>query len=39
MLVGSGLTRAIALIVDITDGIVHLHPLPGSVHTNAHLLA
>ena len=38
VLVGSGVTRAIALIVDITDGIVHLRPLHGSVRTNAHLL-
>lgn len=38
MLVGSGVTRAIALVVDITDGIVHLRPLHGSVSTNAHLL-
>jgi hypothetical protein len=38
VLVGSGVARAIALIVDITDGIVHLRPLHGSVRTNAHLL-
>ena len=38
VLVGSGVTRALALVVDITDGIVHLRPLHGSVTTNAHLL-
>ncbi|MCA1708023.1 MAG: hypothetical protein LC808_34010, partial [Actinobacteria bacterium] len=33
VLVGSGATRAIALVVDITEGIVHLRPLHGSVGT------
>lgn len=38
LLVGSGAARAIALVVDITDGIVHVRPLRGSVTANAHLL-
>ncbi|MBV9141123.1 MAG: hypothetical protein JO115_09420 [Pseudonocardiales bacterium] len=38
LLVASGVTRAIALVTDITDGIVHLRPLHGLVTTNAHLL-
>lgn len=38
LLVGSGAARAIALVIDITDGIVHLQPLRGSVSANIHLL-
>lgn len=38
VLVGSGAARAVALVVDITDGIVHVRPLRGSVSTNAHML-
>ena len=38
ILVGSGAARAVALVVDITDGIVHVRPLRGSVNANAHLL-
>jgi hypothetical protein len=38
LLVGSGVARAVALVVDITDGIVHVRPLRGSVSTNAHML-
>lgn len=38
LLVGSGAARAVALVVDITDGIVHVRPVRGSVTTNAHLL-
>lgn len=36
---GSGAAVAVAVVVDITDeGIVHVHPLSGSVASNAHLL-
>ena len=38
LLVGSGTVRGIALVVDITDGIVHVRPVRGSVTANAHLL-
>ena len=38
LLVGSGVARAAALVVDVTDGIVHVRPLRGSVAANAHLL-
>ena len=38
LLVGSGAARAVALVADVTDGIVHLRPLRGSVAANAHLL-
>ena len=36
---GSGRARAVALVVDITDGIVHVQPLRGSVASHAELLA
>lgn len=36
---GSGEARAVARVVDIVDGIVHVQPMRGSVATNAHLLA
>jgi hypothetical protein len=39
LLVGTGAARAVAQVVDIDDGIVHVRPLRGSVATNAHLLA
>ncbi len=36
---GSGSAVAVAVVVDITDeGIVHVHPLSGSVASNAYLL-
>jgi hypothetical protein len=35
---GSGQARAVAQVVDIVDGVVHLRPLRGSVASNAHLL-
>ncbi len=38
LLVGSGTVRGIALVVDVTDGIVHIRPVRGSVTANAHLL-
>jgi hypothetical protein len=36
---GSGQARAVALVVDVTDGIVHVQPLRGSVASHATLLA
>jgi hypothetical protein len=38
IVVGSGAARAVALVVDVTDGIVHVRPMRGSVTANAHLL-
>lgn len=38
LLVGSGAARGVALVVDITDGIVRVRPLRGSVTANTHLL-
>lgn len=38
IVVGSGVARAVAQVVDIADGIVHVRPLRGSVASNAHLL-
>jgi hypothetical protein len=38
LLVGTGQARAVAQVIDINDGIVHVRPLRGSVATNAHLL-
>lgn len=38
LIVGSGQARAVAQVVDIEDGIVHVRPLRGSVASNAHLL-
>ena len=38
ILVGSGEVRAVAQVVDVSDGIVHVRPLRGSVARNAHLL-
>jgi hypothetical protein len=36
---GSGAAVAVVVVVDVTEeGIVHVHPLPGSVASNAHLL-
>lgn len=37
IIVGSGSVRAVAQVVDITDGIVHVLPFKGSVSNNAHL--
>jgi hypothetical protein len=36
---GSARARAAALVVDVTDGIVHVQPLRGSVASHAALLA
>jgi hypothetical protein len=38
VIVGSGAARAVAQVVEIDDGIVHVRPLRGSVASNAHLL-
>jgi hypothetical protein len=38
LLVGTGRARAVAQVIDINDGIVHVRPLRGSIATNAHLL-
>jgi hypothetical protein len=35
---GSGAAKAVALVVDIVDGIVHVQPRRGSVTSNAQLL-
>jgi len=36
---GSGSAIAVAVVVDITEeGVVHVHPLSGSVASNVHLL-
>ena len=35
---GSGVARAVALVVDVTDGIVHVQPMRGSVASNRRLL-
>ena len=39
IVVGSGAARAVAQVVDIEDGIVHVRPLAGSVASHARLLA
>lgn len=38
VVVGSGAACAVALVVDITDGVVHVQPVRGSVASNAALL-
>lgn len=38
ILVGSGTVRAVAVVADITDGVVHVQPIRGSVARNKHLL-
>lgn len=38
IVVGSGAARAVAQVIDIQDGIVHVRALRGSVASNAHLL-
>lgn len=38
VVVGSGEVRAVAQIVDVADGIVHVRPLSGSVVSNSHLI-
>ncbi|MGI8984100.1 MAG: hypothetical protein ACR2HM_06155 [Acidimicrobiales bacterium] len=39
VVVGAGSVRAIAKVIDVTDGIVHVDPLRGSLAANAHLLS
>ena len=39
LVVGSGMVRAIARVVDVADGIVHVDPVRGSLAANAHLLS
>jgi hypothetical protein len=39
VIVGSGEVRAVAQVIDVADGIVHVRPLRGSVASNAHLLS
>ena len=38
IVVGSGTVRAVATVVDVTDGIAHVRPLKGPVDEHAHLL-
>jgi hypothetical protein len=38
IIVGSGRVRAVAVVVDIVDDIVHVQPLQGSVARNRHLI-
>ena len=38
IIVGSSRTQAVAQVVDISDGIVHVRPLPGSVASHRSLL-
>jgi hypothetical protein len=38
VIVGSGQVRAVAQVIDVVEGIVHVRPLRGSVASNAHLL-
>jgi len=39
IVVGSGVAWAVAQVVDIEDGVVHVRALRGSVASNAHMLA
>jgi hypothetical protein len=38
LVVGSGAVRAVASVVDVVDGIVHVRPLSGPVSKHRHLL-
>lgn len=38
IIAGSSRTQAVAQVVDISDGIVHVRPLPGSVESHRDLL-
>lgn len=38
IVVGSGSVLAVAQVLEVADGIVHVRPLRGSVASNAHLL-
>ena len=39
IIVGSGNARAVALVIDVVDGIAHVQPLRGSVASNRKFLA
>ena len=38
VIAGSGVARAVARVLDVVDGVVHVQPLPGSVSSNAGFL-
>jgi hypothetical protein len=38
IIIGSGAAKAVARVVDVSDGIVHVQPLRGSVASNRQLL-
>jgi hypothetical protein len=38
IIVGAGKVRAVATVVDVVDGIVHVRPLRGPVSQHRHLL-
>ena len=38
ILVGAGTVRAVATVVDVVDGVVHVRPLRGPVSQHRHLL-
>lgn len=38
VIAGSGEAKAVALVVDVTDGLVHVQPLRGSIANNRRLL-
>ena len=38
VIAGSGVARAVARVIDVVDGIVHVQPVRGSVTSNAQLL-
>jgi hypothetical protein len=39
IIVGAGKVRAVATVVDVVDGVVHVRPLRGPVAQHRHLLA
>lgn len=39
IVVGTGAARAVAQVVDVEDGLVHVRPMRGSVASNEHLLS
>lgn len=39
IIVGSGEVRAVATVVDIDDGIVHVQPMRGPISRHRHLLS
>ena len=39
IIAGSSRTQVVAQVVDISDGIVHVRPLPGSVASHRNLLS